>query len=160
VVAANGVSPWRIGAPRGYGAGPDREALVSGDLPKTDEEWREQLGPEQFQVLRRDATEPAFSGAYCDTKDAGAYRCAGCGTALFRSETKYDSGSGWPSFYEALDPALVTLVEDRSRPMVRTEVRCATCDGHLGHRFPDGPEPTGMRFCVNSAALDLERDEG
>ena len=132
---------------------------MSEQFPQTDAEWQERLAPEQFQILRCSATEPAFSGAYWDTKDTGTYRCAGCGTALFRSEAKYDSGTGWPSFYQALDPASVTEVEDRSHGMVRTEVRCATCDGHLGHRFPDGPRPTGMRYCMNSAALALERDE-
>ena len=131
---------------------------MSDQIPQTDAEWQARLAPEQFEILRCSATEPAFTGAYWDTKDAGTYRCAGCGTALFRSEAKYDSGTGWPSFYEALDPDLVTLVEDRSHGMIRTEVRCATCDGHLGHRFPDGPQPSGERFCMNSAALDLERD--
>lgn len=129
------------------------------EMPQTESEWRAKLAPEQYQILREAGTERPFSGKYNDTKTQGSYKCAGCGTELFSSDAKFESGSGWPSFYEALDPAKVKEVEDRAYGMVRTEVRCATCNGHLGHLFPDGPQPTGMRYCINSAALDLEPAE-
>jgi len=122
----------------------------------TDAELRERLTDLQYEVTQRAGTERAFSGAYHDTKDPGVYHCIVCDTALFSSDTKYDSGSGWPSFYEAIDPELVTLKQDRSHGMVRTEAVCATCGAHLGHVFPDGPQPTGDRFCMNSASLDLK----
>jgi peptide-methionine (R)-S-oxide reductase len=126
------------------------------DMPTTEAEWRIKLHPEQYQVLREAGTERPFTGKYNNTKTPGSYKCAGCGTELFSSDAKFESGSGWPSFYEALDPEKIKEVEDNSHGMVRTEVRCATCDGHLGHLFPDGPNPTGMRYCINSAALELE----
>jgi peptide-methionine (R)-S-oxide reductase len=116
---------------------------------------RERLTPEQYQVTQQAGTEPAFTGAYWDRKDPGMYRCVVCHQMLFSSDTKYDSGSGWPSFWKALDPDRVKLVEDRSHGMVRVEVRCGRCDAHLGHVFPDGPRPTGQRYCMNSASLDF-----
>jgi peptide-methionine (R)-S-oxide reductase len=126
-------------------------------IEKTDEEWRRELTPEQYAILRKAGTERAFTGAYVDTEDPGVYRCAACHTALFRSDTKYHSGSGWPSFWEPISPDVVELHEDRSYGMRRTEVTCARCGGHLGHVFDDGPrETTGQRFCVNSLALDFE----
>ena len=126
------------------------------EVSKTEEQWKEELSPEQFQVLRGAATEPPFTGKYVYTKDDGTYRCAGCGTELFSSDTKFDSGSGWPSFTEPADLESVELREDRSHFMVRTEVVCKNCGGHLGHVFDDGPGPTGKRFCINSCALDLD----
>jgi peptide-methionine (R)-S-oxide reductase len=122
----------------------------------TDDELRTRLTPLQYEVTQRAGTERAFSGEYWDTKDRGTYRCVVCDTELFSSDTKYDSGSGWPSFWEAIDPEKVTLTVDRSLGMVRTEVTCATCGAHLGHLFPDGPRPTGDRYCMNSASLRLD----
>jgi peptide-methionine (R)-S-oxide reductase len=122
----------------------------------TDEEWRERLTPEQYAVLRTQATEPPFSGEYATTKDAGMYRCAGCGAELFASDTKFESGTGWPSFYEPAVAEAVEVVLDTSHGMVREEVVCRRCGGHLGHRFPDGPNPTGQRYCINSLSLELD----
>ena len=124
---------------------------------KTDTEWRQELTPEQYQVLRRAGTERAGSGEYAHTKDPGVYLCAGCGAELFRSDTKYESGTGWPSFWEPVAEDAVLERSDASHGMVRTEVLCAACEGHLGHVFPDGPPPTGRRYCMNSLALKLER---
>jgi peptide-methionine (R)-S-oxide reductase len=129
------------------------------DLPATEEEWQQRLTPEQYKVLRKHGTERAFTGPYLDTKDDGTYRCAGCGNPLFASDAKFESGTGWPSFTEAL-PGAVSMIEDRSYGMVRTEVQCARCGGHLGHVFPDGPRQAGgLRFCMNGCALDLDKRE-
>jgi peptide-methionine (R)-S-oxide reductase len=125
-------------------------------VQKTDQQWREELSGEQYEVLRRKGTEPAFSGRYHAAKEPGTYRCAGCGTELFRSDAKFDSGTGWPSFYEPADPEAVETADDRSFLMRRTEVLCASCGGHLGHVFDDGPQPSGLRYCINSAALQLD----
>lgn len=124
---------------------------------KTDAEWREELTPEQYAVCRCSDTEPAFSGAYWDCHDSGIYRCACCGAALFDSEAKFDSGSGWPSFWQPHKPENVTTRTDTSHGMKRVEVLCKQCGAHLGHIFPDGPPPTGLRFCINSTALALDR---
>jgi peptide-methionine (R)-S-oxide reductase len=123
---------------------------------KSDAEWREELTPEQYQVCRCGGTEPPFTGRYWNTKTKGTYVCAACKAPLFSSETKYDSGSGWPSFWAAIDEGAVAEKRDTSHGMVRTEILCARCDSHLGHVFPDGPPPTGLRYCTNSASLDLE----
>ncbi|MBA3653744.1 MAG: peptide-methionine (R)-S-oxide reductase MsrB [Actinobacteria bacterium] len=128
-------------------------------VEKTDEEWREQLTPEQYQVLRHQATERPFSGKLVENHDDGSYRCAGCGTMLFVSGTKFDSGSGWPSFTEPANNEAVALRSDHSHGTVRTEVVCKACGGHLGHVFDDGPAPTHERYCINSLALEFEPDQ-
>ena len=125
---------------------------------KKDDEWRQQLSPDQFRICREKGTEPAFSGNYWDTKETGTYQCVCCGSELFDSSSKFDSGTGWPSFYQAINSEKVATKEDGSLFMRRTEVLCNKCDSHLGHVFPDGPQPTGLRFCINSTSLELKKN--
>jgi len=127
---------------------------------KTESEWRSELSPEEYRVLREKGTERAFTGAYWDEHREGVYACAGCGQPLYASETKFDSGTGWPSFSQPIEPEAVATETDNSHFMVRTEVHCSRCGGHLGHVFPDGPKPTGVRHCINSASLRLRPTEG
>lgn len=136
---------------------PDDEAPAK--VIKSEAEWRSCLTPEQFRIAREQGTERAFTGPYWDEKRPGLYRCVACGAPLFRSESKYDSGTGWPSFFSPVSAEAVVTDEDTSHGMRRIEVRCARCDSHLGHVFPDGPAPTGLRFCMNGTALSLESDE-
>ena len=137
----------------------DAKEIPVEDLPTTDEGWRERLDPLQFDVARKGGTERAFTGIYWDNHEDGTYRCVACGQALFSSDTKFDSGTGWPSFWEPIGDDRVTLIRDTSHGMIRTEVRCSRCGSHLGHVFEDGPNPTGLRYCMNSASLDLDKDE-
>ena len=132
---------------------------MSDRVKKTDEEWRKQLTPEQYAVARQKGTERAFTGKYWDCKEDGIYRCVCCGNELFDASTKFDSGTGWPSFTAPLNPSRVRTVVDRSHGMERVEVLCGRCDAHLGHVFPDGPGPDGQRFCMNSCSLDLEKKQ-
>jgi peptide-methionine (R)-S-oxide reductase len=136
----------------------DAKEIPVDQLPTTDEGWRERLDPLQFEVARKGGTERAFTGIYWDNHEDGTYRCVACGQALFSSGTKFESGTGWPSFWEPLADDRVELVRDTTHGMVRTEVRCARCGSHLGHVFEDGPQPTGLRYCMNSASLDLDKD--
>ena len=135
------------------------EATTADEKGKSDEDWQRQLDAESYHVLREKGTERAFTGAYWDLKDEGVYNCAACGEPLFSSATKYDSGSGWPSFYQPDSPECVTENADHSHGMIRTEVVCKKCESHLGHVFPDGPQETGLRYCINSASLNFQKRE-
>lgn len=130
-----------------------------GKVNKTDREWQRELSPEEFRITRQKGTEPAFTGQYWNSKADGVYKCRCCGTPLFSSETKYDSGSGWPSFYRPIDQSNIDEHNDQSHGMIRTEVTCHVCDAHLGHVFEDGPQPTGLRYCINSASLKLQTQQ-
>jgi peptide-methionine (R)-S-oxide reductase len=145
--------PWLEGPRACYAIAHARKEPTMKKLTLTDEQWRERLSPEAYSVLRNHGTERAFSGCFVGTHEPGTYVCAGCGNPLFRAGMKFESGTGWPSFTEAIGPDAVTTHEDRAYGMVRTEVLCARCDGHLGHVFPDGPAPTGLRYCMNSVAM-------
>ncbi|TBZ49353.1 peptide-methionine (R)-S-oxide reductase MsrB [Rhizobium leguminosarum] len=132
------------------------ETATTAKIHKTDDEWKEQLTPEQYRITRHHGTERAFTGPYWDSFETGLYRCVGCNAPLFRSDTKFDAGCGWPSYFEAVSPEAVTEHRDTAFGMVRTEIRCGSCEAHLGHVFPDGPPPTGLRYCINGHSMVFE----
>jgi peptide-methionine (R)-S-oxide reductase len=132
---------------------------VTEKITKTPEEWRENLTPEQYEICINKGTEPPFSGKYCDSKENGVYKCVCCGEPLFKSDTKFDSGSGWPSFWDPVSEDKIQYISDKSLGMVRTEVNCNKCGSHLGHVFDDGPKPTNLRYCINSISLSLDKEE-